>query len=267
MRTYLIAFTLRNDSTLLCEYLTQNGLGRPTEYFQYPFGEANYWAYEGLGVSTDDFEGCLRELQKQCAPNGIFGAKLTWDHKNALLEEARRHDPTVQDINDLFPDTKWVYLHRHDKIAQAVSAWRAAKTGRWHSLDPVHENNEPEYDYFGIFRYFFTILVEEHIWDNYFQQLKFQPAIIYYEDLTRDAHNTVMQLVDYIQGQTKIIQNLDELNLSTSLSKMHDEYSERIKSYFIEDLYHIGASKHWESRQEIVQRWLNFFDQERWKES
>lgn len=266
MRTYLIAFTLRNGSTLLCDYLASNGFGQPTEYFQYPFGVANRWHYDRLGVSPDDFKGYLRELFNQCADNGIFGAKLTWDHKNVLLEEAQRQDASIEDIHDIFPDLRWVYLKRQDKIAQAVSTWRAAKTGRWHSPDPVSENNQPEYDYFGIFRYYFTILVEEHLWDDYFQRLKLQPAIIYYEDLIHDTRNTVMQLMDYIQGQNKIIKNLDELNLSTPLSKMRDEYSERIKTYFMKDLYNIGASKHWESRQEIVQRWLNFFAQEHWKE-
>lgn len=267
MKTYLIAFTLRNGSTLLCDYLTQNNLGRPTEYFQYPFGEANKWAYDGLGVSTDDFAGYIRELQRQCAPNDIFGAKLTWDHKNVLVEEARRLDPMIQDVEDLFPSVKWIYLKRKDKIAQAISLWRAVKTGRWHSLDPVVENTKPEYDYFGILRHLYTILVEEYIWDNYFKRLELQPALVNYEVLVRDPHNTVMQLVNYLQGSTEIINDITELELNTPLTTMRDGYSKIIKSYFMEDLYHIGASNHWQSRQEIIQRWLEFFDEEHWKES
>lgn len=265
MRTYLIAFTLRNGSTLLCDYLTQNGMGSPTEYFQYPFGEANRWAYQALGVPTDDFVGYLRELRAQ-APNGIFGAKLTWDHKLVLLENARRLDPKIQELEDLFPGVKWIFVQRRDKIAQAISLWRAVKTGRWHSLDPKVENAQLEYDYFGIIWHLFTILFDEYLWEDYFQRRGLQPATVYYENLVRDPNNTIMQLVNYIQGQEKIIKNRSELKLDTQLTKMRDDFSGKIKSAFMEDSYHILASNHWKPRREIVERWLDFFRKERWKE-
>jgi len=155
MTTYMIAFTARSGSTLLCDYLTANGLGYPTEYFQHPFGVANKWHYDQLGCPPDDFMGFVSRLLVLRANNGIFGAKITWDQKNALLEEANRYNSTFHDMGDLSPGIKWIYLRRRDKVAQAVSLWRAAKTGRWHSTDPLPPNPYPPYDYFAIFRYFF----------------------------------------------------------------------------------------------------------------
>lgn len=144
-KLYLIAFTVRSGSTLLCEYLSANGLGKPVEFFQYPYGVANRRIYDSVGVRPDDFQGYLRAVTEQFSPNGIFGAKLAWDHKNVLLEECRRHGLAATDVSDLFPGVQWIYLKRRDKAAQAISAWRAVQTGRWHSVEPESKAPRPEY--------------------------------------------------------------------------------------------------------------------------
>ena len=47
---YTIAFTIRSGSNLLCDLLSRNGAGYPTEYFQSPFGVTNKHWYEALHV-------------------------------------------------------------------------------------------------------------------------------------------------------------------------------------------------------------------------
>ncbi len=88
---YMIAFTLRSGSNLLCDYLSVNGAGVPTEYFQYPYGIANRGHYDQLSVPLDDFKSYLARLLAQRSQNNFFGVKLTWDQKNVLREELHRH--------------------------------------------------------------------------------------------------------------------------------------------------------------------------------
>src|SRR5439155_12146435 len=133
---YTIVFTPRSGSNLLCDVLRANGLGQPSEYFQHPLGVANAAYYRELGVSPDDFKTFLTRLVTDKSQNGIFGVKLTWDHKNVLVEALRRHFGRNDGLVALSPRLRWVHLQRRDKIGQAISLWRASKSGIWTSSTP-----------------------------------------------------------------------------------------------------------------------------------
>ncbi len=262
---YLIAFTVRSGSTLLCDYLSANGLGQPMEYFQHPFGVANRWAYDLTGAQPDDFAGYLRGLPVTCGRHGIFGAKIAWDHKNVLLDECRRHGLPAADVADLFPGVRWLHLKRRNRAAQAVSAWRAVASGRWHSVDPDSARPAPAYDYFGVFRFFFSILVEEQLWEHYFGRGGVVPLTLYYEDLVDDPQRVLAQAASHILGAASPPGGVGAFSLETRLIPLRDAYSAGLESRFLDDLYRIGVPAHWETRQEEVGRWMDFFQNHRWR--
>ncbi len=261
--TYLIAFTLRSGSNLLCDYLQANQLGQPAEYFQYPFGETNRAIYDSLGVAPDDFPAFFYQLIAQRSTGNIFGAKLTWDHKNALVEQLHNHFQNVQDIPDLFPNCLWIYLLRQDKSAQAVSAWRAAISKQWRSIDAPTGEPDPEYDFFGILTRLNAILVEEYLWEDYFRRNTISPIRLFYEDLTAHAASIVESLARRLLDAS--LQDEFEVRLTTALTQQRNEYAASIKQRFLDDLYHIGAESHWASRGRQLQRWIDFFSHEVWK--
>lgn len=262
---YQTAFTVRSGSTLLCEHLAANGFGHPREYFQYDaFGVMAPGALQTLGVVPGDIRGYIRAILAQRSRDGVFGGKLSWHQKNALLDEAMRQDAAVRSLEDLFPGLRWLYIRRRDKIGQAVSTWRAIRSGRWHSTDPAAKDERPPYDYFPIFAFYQSILAEEWLWQDYFQRQAVPPLVVEYEDL-QDAPRTTMATVVRHLCKPEEAAAAERLELATNLEKMRDEYSAELRERFADDLQHIGAASHWESRRDQARRWQEFFDGELWR--
>lgn len=264
MLSYIIAFTLRSGSNLLCDYLTSNGLGQPTEYFQYPFGIANKHHYDNLGVQPDDFKGFISNLVLQRSKGGVFGFKITWDQKNALLDALNKEFCVERHIPDFLLNGKWIYLRRKDRLAQAISLWRASKSGQWLSKGAITDNIRPPYDFFGIFHRLQSILTEEYLWSDYFLQLGISPLQLFYEDFIKHPTQTVLDVIRYVHGKDAIDEDF-EVQCQSSLVVQRDAYSDELKSHLIRDLYAIGVQDHWITRNDELTRWVTFFHQEGWR--
>jgi LPS sulfotransferase NodH len=154
---YLVCATPRSGSTLLCEMLRETGVaGAPREHFEFlrrsgqPRQPREYFE----GVSEPGVVGLLAPLEAGSAdvepadawrarilhegstPNGVWGGKLMWGHVEDLLGRARRLDGLAQAdlatvLRALLGDVRLVFVTRADKVAQAVSLWRAVQTQRW----------------------------------------------------------------------------------------------------------------------------------------
>ena len=64
-------------------------------------------------------------------PNGVFGAKVMWGYFNGFVTGLRWAIPGRQRlavgqlVPSVFPNLHYVWMTRQDKVAQAVSLWRA----------------------------------------------------------------------------------------------------------------------------------------------
>jgi trehalose 2-sulfotransferase len=154
---YLVCATPRSGSTLLCEMLRGTGVaGAPREHFERlrhsdrPRQPREYFAglddpcVHGLltplepGHPSEEPADAWRErvVREGMTPNGVWAGKLMWGHVEDLLSRARELDglagadlATV--LRALFGDVRLVFVTRVDKVAQAVSLWRAVQTQRW----------------------------------------------------------------------------------------------------------------------------------------
>src|ERR1700749_1121749 len=98
-QAYLVCATPRSGSTLLCEMLRDTGLaGRPLEHFE-----------------------VLRHSSLPRRPHEYFG-DLDLDGLDELLQEPRPGMPSQE------PPDAWRARILTDKVAQAVSLWRAVQT-------------------------------------------------------------------------------------------------------------------------------------------
>lgn len=260
--SYTIAFTLRSGSNLLCDYLALNGLGQPTEYFQYPLGQANRFWFDLLGVPPDDLRGFLEQLPRQRSQRGLFGSKMTWDHKNALLAALHEHGAQARDIADLFPHHRWIYLQRGSRIDQAVSLWRAQQSGVWTSTQ-AGASAAPPYDFFGLFTCLFTLLVEDHLWQEYFAQRAIVPHRISYEALLAEPRAVLAELAALLRPDEPLAP--EQIQLGSPLRVQRDPATAQLRQRFREDLEHIGDAGHWSERSEQLQRWLTFFQHAGWQ--
>src|SRR5437867_2650522 len=264
---YTIVFTPRSGSNLLCDFLRANGLGQPSEYFQHPLGVAKD-CFQERGVAPDDFKTFLTRLVTEKSQNGIFGVKLTWDHKNVLVGALRRHFGRNDGLLALSPRHRWVYLQRRDKIGQAISLWRASKSGIWTSSTPRSgEADELEYDFFRLLSLLQAILTEEYLWEGFFQKEGIEPVRVLYEDLLREPAAAVLRVARAVQeaAGVELIRCEADLRLRTSLAVQRDRRSAALAVRMRDDLDHLGVTDYWQPRAHELARWLRFFEGEGWK--
>jgi len=139
IRPYLIVTSGRTGSSILAHALQRTGRhGTPDEHLTVP--EIDEWA-DRLGVPSPrqggSMIGYLHALRAATAsPDGGFGTKL---QTSAIPMVARclagEPDAPSDDAAVLlgwaFPDTVVLWSRRRDRVAVAVSTWRARATGSW----------------------------------------------------------------------------------------------------------------------------------------
>jgi LPS sulfotransferase NodH len=287
-RFYTIAFTMRSGTNVLCDYLGANGLGRPTEYFQHPYGVANKRLYDEFNVPVDDFVGFLEQLIARRSQNNIFGSKITWDHKNVLQAEMAKY-VGMPDSCNIFPGNSWIYVSRGDKISQAISLWRAKKSGSWTSRDQTPANKigqalqslrgkpgaaepsaeqraaYPEYDFHAILYSLFVMLAEDHMWQDFFNRNVIKPLMVTYEAFEAAPQKVVCDIVNAVWPERRLTE--ERVVVASKLKVQRDDYSAQMRARFVEDMDHIGIHSHWATRQLQGQRWSRFFANEEWNDT
>jgi LPS sulfotransferase NodH len=207
--SYFISAMPRTGGHLLCEALESTGIAaRPTEYFEPTYEK--YWC-DRLGVSgnADYFE---KVLAFGSTPNGVFGAKVIWPQLEPLKTKLGLiHGSGLSDVGLLrrtFPDLRFIWLKRRDKVRQAVSYYKAVQTDVWHSVKPDSNRQRqtplptPErpapFDFWQIDRYVKYLTESESNWGRYFEQIGLDPFEVVYEDFSHAIESTVLAILDYL---------------------------------------------------------------------
>lgn len=221
---YLVCATQRSGSTLLCELLKGTDVaGVPDEYFE---------ALRSTGLPRQPrqyFEGgAFPELVETLAPldpgrpeapgeflgwfayalgrgttvNGVFGAKMMWnyfdDFRDRVAELPGLGAMTFNEaLDEVFPNLHLVFVRRRDKVAQAVSLWKAIQTQHWRNevdVDPV--SRAAAYDYQALRH----LLDELHRWyarwEDWFHATGREPVRVIYEDFVDARAATVGRVLD-----------------------------------------------------------------------
>jgi LPS sulfotransferase NodH len=233
-RSYLICSTPRTGSSLLCDALTATGVaGRPEEYFQFrartgfPRRPQEYFEgaqdaeiFEILGPRTRVEEDEARydpsrferyehyldwALEEGTTPNGVFGAKVMWGYFNGFVTGLRWAVPGRQRlaVSDLapsvFPNLRYLWVTRRDKVRQAVSLWRALQTWSWSSHQvPAVGTDHLVYSHAAIAHLIRDIEAHEDEWRAYFRDAEVEPLTIVYEDFAKRYEETVREILRYL---------------------------------------------------------------------
>jgi trehalose 2-sulfotransferase len=186
-RFYCICFSIRSGSTLLTRDLTNWSLGAPREPFQTPQYQIE------LEPSTAQYIARLVEE----SPGEFFGFKVTWGQAAALLRRLRDEDPShsYADLAGLFPGLRYIHLVRNDKVAQAVSAWRAGESGTWHWPTGVQVDlGTPPYDFLAIRARLLQFLAEDWLWNSYFERHNVSVLRVDYETYVEHRLTTMRRI-------------------------------------------------------------------------
>lgn len=130
---YLLLTTPRTGSTMVSEMLYAAGVaGDPQEYLSYGYTRA--WL-QSRPDKIDAFRirEYLRELEtRKTSPNGIFGIHVHFLQLQPFFNESERLVGFLKSFDQI------ICITRVDKIAQAVSWWRARTTQVWEGAAYEH---------------------------------------------------------------------------------------------------------------------------------
>jgi len=221
---YLVCATQRSGSTLLCELLKGTEVaGVPDEYFEelratgLPRQAREYFEAPPVAHIADaltprdpgraeepgDFEGWFSYVLKRgTTPNGVFGAKMMWnyfDDFRARIGELPGLETLrfTEALDVVFPNLRIVFVRRRDKLAQAVSLWRAIQTQQWRNeAEGERDQFVADYHYEAL-----KFLVEElHRWDarweDWFYATGRQPIRVIYEEFVGSRAATIGRVLD-----------------------------------------------------------------------
>jgi LPS sulfotransferase NodH len=222
--SYLVCATQRSGSTLLCELLKGSEVaGVPDEYFEalrttgLPRQPRQYFpdpvpadiaerlapTEPGRPEQPGDFEGWFTYvLQRGTSRNGVFGAKMMWnyfdDFRSRVKELPGLGDITFsQALDIIFPQLRIVFVRRRNKVAQAVSLWKAIQTQQWRNEDESSRDDPSvEYHYPALKH----LVNELHLWDarweDWFHATGREPIRVIYEDFVDTRAATLGRVLD-----------------------------------------------------------------------
>lgn len=226
--TVVVAASPRTGSNLLVHTLRELGVGAGEEFWT----ERMIWAGRARwGVPTIDTRGVLGQTrrallrrdrwwlsrsfdrdqflryqrlieQHRSTPDGVFVIKVFRLHLDQL---ERRNDMSPIDV--LPGRLHWVYQWRRDRVAQAISYFRADSTMAWVDTDGTRTPSfDPDRlvddDYAEIRRLVERFDRSDAWWRAWFQRHEVTPLELEYEEFVADLRSAVGQVLAALGRQT-----------------------------------------------------------------
>jgi LPS sulfotransferase NodH len=206
-RSCIVCSLPRSGSWLLAEALDNTGVvGVPEEYFRPDYQEPFLQLWNK--PKTTRYRDFLKEVVKAgTTPNGVFSAKVHWTEFSLLIRCLRRlpgyeNWKAPELISAFFPNPKYVYLTRQDKMRQAISYYRAIRLDVWWELDEAGTDLSDSWaekpDLQEIARLEELLVRLDRRWREYFRNANIDPLVLTYEGLVSDYDATVMQVIRFM---------------------------------------------------------------------
>jgi len=234
--SYTVCGTPRSGSGLLCEVLWKTGLaGRPDEYFLRKYVEK----YSEIWRASTSYEYLNKIIEEGTTGNGVFGIKIMWDQVGYFREKVLRipqymHLQTPDLMGCIFPNLHYIRITRRDKVRQAVSFYKAKKTGiyNWHEGEPTQYLETLEFNFKAIDRLIHNLCDWDSSWQNYFEALKISPFnVVYEDDLEHGYEGVIKRILTYLGVNIP-----DGLTIQAKRRKQSDEHSERFVRLYLDAL-------------------------------
>ncbi|MEL6269270.1 MAG: Stf0 family sulfotransferase, partial [Chloroflexota bacterium] len=260
----------RSGSSLLSLALRDTGIaGRPNEYFYPKIRERQATAWK---INPDDFPKYLTQVIKFCTgPNRVFGTKIMYPDLMRLVAELENllpENPYTSEIDLLthfFPQQRYLYIYRQDKVRQAISALRAIQTKLNHLHTDAPEERAAklqenlQYNPQRLAHHLLIDIVEnEYRWQQFFEKYDLNPLTIRYETFTADYENTLRRVLETLDLPDTENAVIGEPPLQKLADEITDEWYERFvteQPWLLDD--HIQeqfATGHYDNVEEFRER-------------
>ena len=204
--SYFVCSTPRSGSTLLCEALTSTGIaGKPEEYFNVGHGPdpSKEPAWKAPLIERPLSEYLPIVFGFGATPNGVFASKLHWWHLEAmetgLIAMQGGGDVSLAErLARAFPQPRYIWITRRDKVRQAVSLFKAKQFRKWQSY-MAHETGRPPVFSFELVEAGLRQIVQnEAQWARFFSDAGIAPYTVVYEDLAANYDATVRGVIAHL---------------------------------------------------------------------
>lgn len=201
--TYLLCTAPRSGSTMLCGMLAATGAaGAPQSYFHQP--DQASWARDlGLpaGAPLTDIIAAVQATQS----GGITGIRLQQHSFAYLMDRLSGYGATDPErITAAFGPTRYIWLRRGDKVAQAISLLRAEQTGLWHrnadgtDLERLTPSRQDGYNADAITAQIKAFETADRTWRSWFADHGIVPHALTYETLSDAPRSTLAALLAFL---------------------------------------------------------------------
>jgi LPS sulfotransferase NodH len=236
----LVATTPRSGSWLMSTAMQDTSrLGTPEEFFR---PDARHMWSDEWGINPKSPYGIYirRALDYSTGENGVFSAKFHWYQMQWFLAKLRplrkaefAHLGDADLLAEWFPQPHFVYLHRRDSARQALSFYRASRSGRWFMPNDepgaeetpavAADRREPEDVEWGYVRHLEDFVIRHNEeWLGFFEVNEIVPFEVAYEDFAADYAGTMGRLLEYVGAGTVA----DAASMTPRLTKQADDLTE-----------------------------------------
>ncbi|WP_299770386.1 Stf0 family sulfotransferase [uncultured Tateyamaria sp.] len=205
---YILCTSPRSGSTLLCALLRDSGVaGHPKSYFHQP-DLAKWRAGLDLAPDTPRPDIFAEAVAQGRGDTDIFGLRLQRHSAPFFFDQVRdAHPDATTDkaaVETQFGSTRYIHLHRKDKVAQAVSLVRASQSGLWHrnadgsELERTAPPQPLHYDQTAIAQEVETVKGYDTAWEDWFTEQAITPLRLDYDTLSANPAATLTQTLNHL---------------------------------------------------------------------
>ncbi len=244
----IICATQRSGSYYLLDLLSQSGLPYGDEWltpYHIHSRKRTYGAVESLPYI--DYLKLLSERERHDdrivvkAMSPQFKSLVNQVKESADLEG----ESFLQKFASIFPNPRFIYLERRDKVAQAISHLRARQTGRWVSLKGNAEKDsiQPNYSFLGILNEHLERARMERDWNEMFLSNNLDVYRLCFESVRKDPQESINKVFEWLGMGTpeKMLESREErfkpmaTDLNSEWRGRFDEDIERSRENVIHD--------------------------------
>lgn len=136
-------------------------------------------------------------------------------------------------VRQAFPKLKLIFLTRRDKVAQAVSFYRAQRSGVWGRYrGQGAETQEVVFDFDALHALVGELTLREARWQSLFDALQAAPHTVVYEDYVQEPEGAVRGILTFLGLEPPVGWSLPQLGME----KLADDTSRRWAERYLQQL-------------------------------
>ncbi len=144
-------------------------------------------------------------LRQGAADTGVFGMRLMWESLANLSQRLAVFHPDLAcdraRFDAAFGAPLYLYLRREDKVAQAISLFKAERSGLWHrhadgsERERLEDGAPPAYDPSALAERVKTAEAQDAGWAAWFARYEIEPLCLTYESLAEDPRTALAKIL------------------------------------------------------------------------